>query len=88
MTHSLTTSYKVYEKLKNEIDMLQEAYDTLSIELEKMEDTWVEHTPIMGCLQTSMDVIKHIMTEKTGLRDTQWRMIKELRSQYLNEERE
>jgi chromosome segregation ATPase len=88
MTHSLTASYKVYEKLKNEIDMLEEAYNSLGTELEKMEDTWVEATPIIGCLQTSMDVIKHILNEKKGLRDTQWRMIVELRKEYLNNERD
>ena len=27
-------------------------------ELEIMEDTWVESTPIMGCLQTSIDFIR------------------------------
>jgi hypothetical protein len=81
MTPTLYTSSMVYIKLTDEINMIQDTLDNLSLELEHLEDTWVESTPIINCLMTSIDVINHILKEKQGLRDTQARMIQEIRGQ-------
>ena len=81
MTPTLYTSSMVYIKLTDEINMIQDTLDNLSLELEHLEDTWVESTPIINCLMTSIDVINHILKEKQGLRDTQARMMQEIRGQ-------
>ena len=81
MTPTLYTSSMVYIKLTDEINMIQDTLDNLSLELEHLEDTWVESIPIINCLMTSIDVINHILKEKQGLRDTQARMIQEIRGQ-------
>ena len=81
MSLTLSTSYEVYKKLTSEVNMLEETLDNLSVELEKLEDTWVEATPIIGCFQTSVDVVKHILKEKRDSKKVQWKIILELREE-------
>lgn len=78
----LRISYDAYCKISSEIYMIQDTLDNLNLELEHLEDTWVEHTPIMGCLQTSIDVIEHILDEKKRWKDNMWKKIEELRLQH------
>ena len=78
---NLRIAEELYCKMVEDIGMLQETLDNLGIDLEKLEDTWVESTPIINCLMTTIDVINHILEGKQGLRDTQARMIQEIRGQ-------
>ena len=70
-----------YNSLSSQKHQIQDTLDMLSIELEKLEDTWVESTPIMGCLQTSMDVIKHIIKQIEDSQDITWRQIERTREE-------
>jgi|TARA_B110000263_G_C15274518_1_gene495203 hypothetical protein len=78
----LRVSYDAYCKISSEIYMIQDTLDNLNLELERLEDTWVEHTPIMGCIQTSIDVVEHILNEKQGIKDNIWTNIEKLRLQH------
>ena len=77
---NLRIAEELYCKMVEDIEMLQETLDNLGIDLEKLEDTWVESTPIMGCFMTTIDVVNHIIKEKQALRDECFKRIKECRS--------
>jgi|LWDU01.1.fsa_nt_gi hypothetical protein len=77
---NLRIAEDVYKKITEEIFMLQDETKFLSREMDTLEDTWVESTPIMGCFMTTLDVVNHILKEKQALRDECWKRIKECRS--------
>ena len=62
---SLPIAAKAYTKCFDEVSLLEDTLDSLNIELGKVEDTWLELTPVMSTLQTSIDVIEHILREKS-----------------------
>jgi hypothetical protein len=77
---NLRIAEELYCKITEEIFMLQDETKFLSREMDKMEDTWVESTPIMGCFMTTLDVVNHIIKEKQALRDECFKKIKECRN--------
>ena len=81
---SSTPSFSYWEdtycKYSSEMYQLKDLLSSLKHELEIMEDTWVESTPIMGCLQTSIDVTEHITKELEQKRQACWRQIEKKRN--------
>ena len=81
-TSSPSFSYweDVYCRYSSEMYQLQDLLSALKHELEIMEDTWVESTPIMGCIQTSIEVTEHIIKDLEQKRQATWRQIEKKRN--------